>query len=261
MQPLLPRFLPNSRLLGQMLLLSFCLYGSVHGQDALPEEAVPEGVQVQKPKDPILIYLKRHLNVRRGLVKRTCELNEVDINNLDAIGEDWIKLELDKGAAKQDGIVNQGVALFFGGAPRPIAANDPTRIRKIQSLLDKKLMEGLSPEQRGLVLEAIEDSEKFECEANAQVLVSQMDKMFSLTVDQRESLEPKIASWLTGKSLYMQYYTQQNYLPDIPASIVEKVFTAEQRKRFKAIQKVSVDRLSTELQTLQHQPPLDEQDY
>ena len=261
MQPLLPRFLRNSLLLGQMLLLSFCLYGSVHGQDALPEEAALEGVQVQKPKDPILIYLKRHLNVRRGLIKRTYELSEVDIKNLDAIGEDWIKLELDKGP-KQDGIINQGVALFFGRAPRPIAANDPSKIRKIQSLLDEKLTAGLSPEQRGLVLEAIEDSEKFECEANAQVLVSQIDKMFVLTADQRESLEPKIASWLKGKFLYMQYYTQQNnYLPDIPESIFENTLTLEQRKRFKAIRKIAMDRLSIDLQMFQHQPPLAEQDY
>jgi len=258
----MPRFLRNSRLLGQMLLLSFCLYGAVHGQDALPVEAAPEGVQVPKPKDPMLIYLKRHLNVQRGLIKRTCNLDEVDINNLDSIGEDWIKLELVKVAPKQDGMINQGVALFFGGAPRPIAANDPSKIRKIQSLLDEKLTAGLSPEQRGLVLEAIEDSEKFECEANAQVLVSQMDKMFVLTADQRESLEPKIASWVKGKSLYMQYYTQQNnYLPDIPESILENTLTLEQCKRFKAIRKIAVDRLSIDLQMFQHQQPLAEQDY
>jgi len=242
------------------LLLTFSLYGSLHGQDEFPA-LVLEAPQVQKPNDPILIYLKRHLNVRRGLIKRTCELSEADIKNLDSIGEDWIKKELVKASPKQDGILNQGVAMFFGGAPGQNPANDPNKIRKSQSQLDKKLTEGLSPEQRGHVLEAIEDSEKFECEANAQILVSQMDRMFVLTADQRDSLEPKIASWLKGKFLYMQYYTQQNFLPDIPASIVENVLTSEQRKRFKAIQKVSVDRLSIELQMFQHQPPLAEQDY
>ncbi len=244
----------------QMLFLFLCVYGSVNGQDEFLVEA-PEGVQVQRPKDPILFYLKRHLNVRRGLIKRTCELSEADIKNLDSFGEDWIKKELDKEAPKQDGVLNQGLALVFGGAPQPNGANESNKIMKIQSQLDKKLTEVLSPEQRGQFLEAIENSEKYECEANAQVLVSQMDKMFVLTEEQRESLEPKIATWLKGKSLYMQYYTQQKYLPNMPASIVEKVLTSEQLKRFNGMQKVERDRLSIDLQMFQHQPQLAEQDY
>jgi len=260
MQTHSPCWLRSTLLSGQLLLLSFCLYGSANGQDEFLQE-VPEGQQVQKPNDPILYYLKRHLNVRRGLIKRTCELSEADIKNLDSIGEDWIKKELAKGAPKLDGMLNQGFKMVFGGPPGQNVANDPNKIRKMQSQLDNKITEVLSPEQRGQVLEAIENFEKFECEANAQVLVSQMDKLFVLTEEQRESLEPKIATWLKGKSLYMQYYTQQNYLPDFPASIVENVLTLEQRKRFKAIQKVSTDRLTIELQMFQHQPQLAEQDY
>lgn len=97
-----------------MLILFLCFYGSVNGQDEFGEE-VPLGAQVQKPKDPILFYLKRHLNVRRGLIKRTCELSETDIKNLDSIGEDSIKKELGKEAPKLDGVLNQGIALVFGG--------------------------------------------------------------------------------------------------------------------------------------------------
>jgi len=244
-----------------MLLLSSCFDSSVHGQDVLPLQA-PEGMKVQQPKDPALMYLKRHLNLRRGLIKRVCQLSEIDVKNLDSVGEDWIKLELPKGAAKQDGILKQGLPLFFRGAPGQIAGNDPVKIRKIQSLLDKKLTDDLSQEQREQVQTAIEESERFECEANAQVLVSLMDKRFILTADQRESLELKIASWLKGKSLYMEHYTlQNNYLPDIPASVVENVLTSDQRMRFKAINKITFDRLGTELQMLQHQQPLAEQDY
>lgn len=256
----LPCWRQRAPMFVQMLLLFLCVYGSVKGQDEFGEE-VPLGAQVQKPKDPILFFLKRHLNVRRGLIKRTCELSEADIKNLDSIGQDWIKKEIDKEAPKLDGVLNQGLALVFGGAPQPNGANDPNKIRKMQIQLDKKLSEALSPKQRGQFLEAIEESEKYECEANAQVLVSQMDKIFVLTEEQRESLEPKIAAWLKGKSLYMQYYTQQKYLPNMPVSIVEKVLTSEQLKRFNGIQKVERDRLSIDLQMFQHQPQLAEQDY
>ena len=260
MHPHFPCWRQSAPLSVQILFLFLCIFGSANGQDEILVET-PEGVQVQKPKDPTLFYLKRHLNVRRGLIKRTCELSETDIKNLDSIGEDWIKKELDKEAPKLDGVLNQGIALVFGGAPQPNGANDPNKIRKIQSQLDKKLTEVLSPKQRGQVLEAIEDSETYDREANAQVLVSQMDRIFVLTEEQRESLEPKIAAWLKGKSLYMQYYTQQNYLPDMPASIVEKILTSEQRKRFNGTQKVSMDRLSIDLQMFQHQPQLNEVDY
>ncbi len=149
-----------------------------------------------------------------------------------------------------------------GGARRLIAGNDPDKIREIQGLLDKKLTDGLNEEQRVQIHAAIEESDKFECEANAQALVSVMDKLLVLTAHHRELLEPKIASWLNGKSLYMQQYTQRNnFLPDFPVSIIENVLTLDQRKRFNAINKNTYDRLSIELQTIQHQPQLAEQDY
>ncbi len=87
----------NLFLFGLMLFLSSFFDSSVQGQDQLRVK-LPEGVKVQPPEEPVLMYLKRHLNVRRGLIKRTCELSEVDVKNLDSIGENWIKRELAKGA-------------------------------------------------------------------------------------------------------------------------------------------------------------------
>lgn len=82
----------SPRLLAHLLLLSICFCDVVNGQNELPA-AAEVGIQVHKPKDPILLYMKRYLNVRRGLIKRTCELGEVELKNLDSIGEDWLKQE------------------------------------------------------------------------------------------------------------------------------------------------------------------------
>ena len=244
----------------RFVLTLFLFAHFVYGQDDL-FEAAPAAVQVPRANDPVLVYAKRYLNVRRGLIKRTCELNEDEKKNLDSIEEVWFNKELAKGAQK-GGIVENGVAMLLGRPARVDVNDAPGKVKRLQSLLDKKLFELLSIEHRTQVQAAIEEMERFECEASAQVLVSKMDEMFVLSAEQRDLLEPKLATWLKGKSLYMQFYMQnRSYLPNIPVDIVQKVLTSEQRKLFDATRKADQDYLTYQIQMFRHQPQLGDHDY
>ena len=250
----------QSRNFLRFVLTLFLFANFVYGQDDV-FEAAPVAVQAPRANDPVLVYAKRYLNVRRGLIKRTCELNEDEKKNLDSIEEVWFNQELAKGAQK-GGIVENGVAMLLGRPARVDVNDAPGKVKRLQSLLDKKLFDFLSIEHRTQVQAAIEEMERFECEANAQVLVSKMDEMFVLSAEQRDLLEPKLATWLKGKSLHMHLYMQnRNYLPNIPVDIVQKVLTSEQRKLFAATRKADQDYLTYQIQMFQHQPQLGDHDY
>ena len=251
----------QSRNFLRLVLMLFLFSNFVYGQDDL-FEAAPAAIQAAQANDPVLVYAKRYLNVRRGLIKRTCELNEDEKKNLDSVGEVWINQELAKGAQK-GGIVENGAAMLLGRPARVDVNDAPGKVKRLQSLLDKKLFELLSIEHRTQVQAEIEEMEQFECEANAQVLVSKMDEMFVLSAEQRDLIEPKLATWLKGKSLYMQFYMQnRNYLPNIPIDIVQKVLTPEQRKNFfEATNRIDYDYLTYQIQVFQHQPQLGNHDY
>lgn len=244
-----------------LVLILFLVPQPSYGQEN-PVVAAPD-VQPPPPKDPILIFSKRYLNVRRGVIKRTCQLSQDEIKGLDAVGDDWIGLELAKGIPKQGGVLQNGIAMFLGRQAGRVDVNDvATKVKRLQSSLDKKLLEPLSEQHCKQAQEAIEDMERFEREATSQVLISRMNEIFVLSAEQCEALEPKLANWLKGKSLYIEHYTQQrNYLPNIPASVVKDVLSQEQRKLFDATPKHDFDYLTCVIQMFQHQPPQGDRDY
>jgi hypothetical protein len=254
------RPLCNARIVFGIILILLVPQPS-NGQDNLDVAALD--VQPPQAKDPVLVFSKRYLNVRRGLIKRSCQLTEDEIKGLDAVEDDWIGRELAKGNPKQGDILQNGVAMFLGRPAGRVDVNDvASKVKRLQSLLDKKLFEPLSEQHRKQVQEAIEDMERFEREAISQVLVTKMDEILVLTAEQCDALEPKLANWLTGKSLYIEFYTQQrNYLPKIPASVVKDVLSREQQKLFDATPKHDCDYLTYVIQMFQHQPPQVDRDY
>jgi hypothetical protein len=205
-------------------------------------------------------YVKRHLDVQRQLIRRTCKLSDEEIKSLDAIGADVI----DEGLARP-GKQNAGGwlrGLFQPAEGVRIRAEgvdlDVNAIKKTIEKVDKLLASALSEDNREIYKGEVAVSRLFRCEANALFIIALLDNRLVLTLEQEAQLKAPIAKWFETVDLSLMYYNQaQGPVPEIAERVLADVLTKEQREAYKQLQKYNFDRLTYELQMMQHDVNVD----
>lgn len=211
------------------------------------------------PFDPVVEYLWRYATCERGLIKRVCQPTEQQLAELKAIDKAWLKREIAAVRGKPDANLLEGVGRFLGNlvVPRPANRIDmdlsPRIVATVSKRIDETFLKALDePRQKQLQTEKTQ-REKFDRDATADWLLVALDDNLALTAEQRKALRPKLIDWVEKGSVDIQpAWYGGNYLPKIPEPIVEQALTPAQMTAFRAVQKVSVDRLRNELQMMQH---------
>jgi|GEM_PF-4253133 len=124
-----------------------------------------------------------------------------------------------------------GMENGFGGRqadhPNPYVLVEDTLIAAVQKTLPEKLAEEYEQE--------IEARRSFEKVADAEKIISCLDKDLALSPDQRAAMVKPIADAWKYKwksNLQVMEHNGNQYLPNIPKTAIKKLLTEEQRTRF-----------------------------
>ncbi len=153
----------------------------------------------------------------------------------------------------------EGIARFLGG--RAAAnnalrrADDPSLVKSACARIDKEIAQILPPDVAKTYSVELTKQRKFANDAAAYVLVDLLADITYLSETQAEELHPLISQWLEGKSLYLPFYQQNDqYVPDIPTSILSRVLTKKQVTMLDGLNRYNYDAYTYESQILQHEP-------
>jgi len=202
--------------------------------------------------DPLFIVLSRHAHAEAGLARRACNLSHEQLVALKQLDAQWIRDQL----AKKElggGNVNilRGIGRFLGGgviAEPPIQPQSASH-KRVTKLMDEHIQAILNEEQRQTFNTEREARDAFYREATAEVLVAVYDKHVLVKKEQREQLVADIAQWATSKSLYWQFYFQNDaYVPNVPNSLLAKTLDEKQLKSLKGLNPYSYDMDEVQMQ-------------
>lgn len=181
--------------------------------------------------DPQMQLISQYIQTECGLVRRACNLSDEQIAGLEQMNTTWVRDELKKPAKANAPGVLKGIGRFLGGQVmgQVVEQNAMADVTRLRAAVDRKLSEALNEEQMASYNSEKDARLAFRDEAMAGVLLSSLDSQIYLKKDQRRELIPDVAKWVSGKSLYWQFYFQnESYIPAIPDNILRKVLDGKQ---------------------------------
>jgi len=185
----------------------------VQGVVARPIPAQTKEAQIQQ----LAQRLRPLLRVEYHFLRAVCELNQEQRRQVARAGERGLK----EAAARNLGVINNGVQVFVAGQAVPPEArvNDPRK--HIQEVLAKALKEVSSKEadQYARELQRREEHTKLVAIRN---IVARLDKELLLTSDQRDAIAESLSSgWNDSWGLSVQALVNiDHYFPAIPDSYI-----------------------------------------
>jgi hypothetical protein len=269
-----------------MLCLSATLSGGmVIAQDAVPVEQVVVAEQAEQPAaqaeeevareviveapdvlmgenalevalDPQLLLLQRYARTQCALLRRVCDLQPEQERHLAVVSQPaWLRDEIKEATDSPVKRAAAGIARFLGGRVPANRRNQPHEISlQVRQAIDAHIASQLTEQQAAMFKEECQSRDAFRREAQAQTLVTVLDRRLYLTEAQRQALLPLIAESLK-QELYWQFYFQNDhYLPSIPRSVFTKVLDDEQVDALAGLNTHNYELHQIEVQLIGQQP-------
>ena len=205
--------------------------------------------EVETPLDEnqnqAFVYIVHYARTERAYAEHVCKLNQAQKETLDQLDKKWANAQV-RELIKARG--NGAFGGFFGG---PTTANTSAVIRKLQKLVDEKIVEALTEEQRRRLKEEKDARDAFRREADADAALLLLSRYIELTDDQREKLRPALAESFSAKSYAWQWYLgTTEYMPYLRRSTLRKYLTKEQMDTIRAIQVQNMEAVQMEVQMM-----------
>lgn len=193
---------------------------------------------IQKKND-VPEFMKPLINVELSFIKRVCIPSDDQMEAMVKEAKNVLGKMSDIVGHGQVGMRGEVAVVFRGPNQEQLVGNPYHRVRKELAIFMKPI---LSAEQYDLYLEESKQRDEFEREVAIDIAVEMIDSKLVLTSEQRAEITQKLLQgWKQVDFQWMQsYQNNPQYLPTMPAALIDPVLTPTQRNLWNAANRTRV---------------------